>query len=107
MSAVDRTLKLFKASIAEALPDHRFQVSRSRNAAGDSRYIYIYLTGWTAKVRISDHAVGMRRALSGECDLFIPAGAKPANWAVWLGQIVSREREHMAEAHARRRVIDL
>jgi hypothetical protein len=40
-------------------------------------------------VRISDHAVGMRRATSGDCDKFITAGAKPASWAVWLSEIVA------------------
>lgn len=91
MRAVDRTLRQFRASLAEALPDVRTQVSRSTNRAGHSRYVYIHLTDWTAKVRISDHGVGMRRALSGECSLFIAAGAKPSSWAVWLGELVARE----------------
>lgn len=88
MRAVDRTLRQFKASIADALPDVRFSISRSRNCAGHSRYVYIHLPRRVVKVRISDHAVGMRRALSGECDLFIAAGAAPSSWAVWLGEIV-------------------
>ena len=42
------------------------------------------------KVRISDHAIGMRRALSGSEDLYISAGAGPAAWVVWLGDLVRR-----------------
>ena len=90
MRAVDRTLRLFKASVAEALPGVRVSVSRSRNRAGHSRYVYLHIRLEVLKVRISDHAVGMRRALSGECDLFIAAGAGPASWAVWLGELVRR-----------------
>lgn len=91
MRAVDRTVQLFKQSVEEALPGVRMSVSRSRNAAGHSRYVFIYFGHrGPLKVRISDHAVGMRRALSGECDLFISAGAKPASWAVWLSEIVRR-----------------
>jgi hypothetical protein len=88
--AVDRTVRLFKASVCNAMPGVRISVSRSCNAAGRSHYVYIYLPREVLKVRISDHAVGMRRALSGECDLFIAAGASPASWAVWLGETVRR-----------------
>lgn len=88
MRAVDRTLDLFKRSIKEALPDAHISVSRSRNAARHSRYVYIHGRRRVWKVRISDHAVGMRRALSGECDLFVAAGARSASWAVWLGALV-------------------
>lgn len=90
MRAVDRTLALFKASVSEALPEARLTVSRSRNSAGHSRYVFIDIPTrrcWL-KVRISDHAVGMRRARSGECDLFLSAGARPSSWAVWLSEQV-------------------
>jgi hypothetical protein len=88
MLAVDRTCRLFRQSVGEALPGLRTSVTRSRNAAGRSRYVFIHAPRRCYKVRISDHPVGMRRALSGECDLFVAAGAAPASWAVWLSQLV-------------------
>lgn len=90
MLAVERTTRLFIASLADALPGTRYQVSRSRNAFGRSNYVYIYPTRGVIKVRISDHAIGMRRALSGSEDLYISAGARPDAWAVWLGDLVRR-----------------
>ncbi|TPN11705.1 hypothetical protein [Mesorhizobium sp. B2-1-2] len=89
MRAVDRTMQLLVASIREALPGMHIGISRSCNAAGRSNYVYIHAPGRTYKIRISDHAIGMRRALSGREDLYIPAGAKPASWAVWLGNLVA------------------
>lgn len=87
MRAVDRTTRLFVKSLQEAMPGVRHSVSRSRNAAGFSNYVYIYstVTG-PLKVRISDHAIGMRRALRREEDLYIVAGRPPSSWAVWLGE---------------------
>lgn len=90
MRAVDRTTQLFLASIKHALPGLRTQVSKSRNAAGRSNYVFIFAGRNTYKVRISDHAIGMRRAMRGEEDLYIFAGSKPASWAVWLGELVRR-----------------
>lgn len=90
MRAVDRTTQLFLASVNHALPALRTQVSKSRNAAGRSNYIFIFAGRSTYKVRISDHAIGMRRAMRGEEDLYIFAGSKPASWAVWLGELVRR-----------------
>lgn len=88
MRAVDRTTRLFRATIAEALPGVRTSVDRSSNSYGRSNYVYVYLPRRVLKIRISDHAIGMRRALSGAEDLYIAAGAGPASWAVWLGGIV-------------------
>jgi hypothetical protein len=92
LRAVDRTTRLFTASLQEALPDVRSQISRSINAAGRSNYVHIYTRPQSYKVRISDHAIGMRRALSGQEDLYISAGASPASWAVWLGDLVATIR---------------
>jgi hypothetical protein len=52
--------------------------------------VFIFTSGRSFKVRISDHAIGMRRAMRGEEDLYIFAGSKPASWAVWLGELVRR-----------------
>lgn len=90
MRAVDRTTAQFVASVKDALPGLRMQVSKSRNAAGRSNYVFIYASRTSYKVRISDHAIGMRRAMRGEEDLYIFAGSKPASWAVWLGELVRR-----------------
>ena len=90
MRAVDRTTRLFLASVGEALPAVRTQVSKSTNAAGRSNYVFIFTAKRSFKVRISDHAIGMRRAMRGEEDLYIFAGSKPASWAVWLGELVRR-----------------
>lgn len=88
MRAIERTTKLFVASLREALPDLQVSIERSRNAYGRSNYIHIRDSAATRywKVRISDHAVGMRRALSGREDAYITAGSRPASWAVWIGQ---------------------
>ncbi|TIX61231.1 MAG: hypothetical protein E5V25_24530 [Mesorhizobium sp.] len=90
MRAVDRTTQLFLASVKDALPALRTQVSKSSNFAGRSNYVFIFTSRCTYKVRISDHAIGMRRAMRGEEDLYIFAGSKPASWAVWLGELVRR-----------------
>lgn len=88
MRAVDRTTRQFLASLHDALPAVRTSTSRSRNAAGRSNYVFIHGRWRSWKVRISDHPIGMRRALRGEEDLYIFAGAKPACWSVWLGDLV-------------------
>lgn len=85
MRAVDRTTKLFVASVREALPDVRVRVDRSVTRAGRSNYVYI---DNRTKVRISDHPIGMTRARFGNEALYVPAGATPDRWAVWLGAFV-------------------
>lgn len=89
MLAIERTTRLFCKSVRDALPGFRISIDRSRTQAGRSNYVHLRdrKQNWYWKVRISDHPVGMRRALSGECDLFISAGAKPSSWAVWLGEL--------------------
>ncbi len=89
MRAVDRTTKLFLASLDDALPGVQHQVSRSSTRAGRSNYVFILAPRRSYKIRISDHPIGMRRALSGAEDLYISAGAKPASWSVWLGELVA------------------
>ena len=90
MRAIDRTTTQFVASVKEALPDVYMYVQKSVAKHGRSNYIYIHLPKRLRplKVRISDHPVGMRRALWGEEDLFIHHLAKPASWAVWIGETV-------------------
>lgn len=91
MRAIDRTTGLFVASVKVALPDAAVQVQRSIAKHGRSNYVYIATGGARSlKVRISDHPVGMRRALYGEDDLFIHHLAKPASWAVWVSQLPAR-----------------
>lgn len=98
MIALEKTARAFVASVRDALPDHCINISRSVNTAG--RSVYVYISGprcHALKVRISDHPIGMRRARSGDCALYLPAGAKPAAWAVWLSEVVkyaSAAREH-------------
>lgn len=88
MRAIERTTKQFVAALAAELPGLRITVERSKSPYGRSNYIHIHDQAlpryW--KVRISDHAIGMRRALSGREDLYITAGTKPPSWAVWLGE---------------------
>lgn len=94
MRAIDRTTEMFVASVKDAVPQLAVSVSRSRNRAGRSNYVFIATAGWRpTKVRISDHPIGMRRALRGEESLFIPAGAKPSSWAVWIGDLRRRVGE--------------
>ncbi|MGG7535343.1 hypothetical protein [Rhizobium sp. 12,4] len=89
MRAIERTTRQFVASLEEAMPGLQIAVERSRNDWGRSHYVHIRDDAqqryW--KVRISDHAVGMRRALSGREDAYISAGARPASWAVWIGEL--------------------
>lgn len=87
MRAVERTTKLFVASVREALPAAHVYVSRSVNSHGRSNYVYI---DNTTKVRISDHPIGMTRARFGNEALYVPAGATPDRWAVWLSHLVKR-----------------
>ena len=88
-SRIERTTALFLASVREALPAAGVSVARSRSGAGRSNYVYLDLGGVRPlKVRISDHPVGMRRALYGDEALFLAAGARPAAWAVFLGGLV-------------------
>lgn len=91
MLAVHRTTELFVASLKDALPTVEVRVQRSKNRAGRSNYIYITRTrAMPIKVRVSDHPIGMRRALRGDEQLYIPAGARPASWSVWIGDLVRR-----------------
>jgi hypothetical protein len=91
--AIDRTTQLFVTSIKEALPNVRVNVQRSFAKHGRSNYVYLHLEGrWRPlKVRISDHPVGMRRALYGDENLFIHHLAKPASWAVWMSRLASHD----------------
>jgi hypothetical protein len=88
MRAIERTTKQFVTSLQAAIPGLHVALERSVTPYGRSNYLHIRDQAqrryW--KVRISDHAVGMRRALSGEEDLYIAAGAKPPSWAVWIGE---------------------
>lgn len=90
MRAVDRTTKMFVKSVRVAMPGVDLQTVKSVRPWGRSTYVYISSKDYQRKVRISDHPVGMRRALSGECDLFITAGADPASWTIWLAELVNR-----------------
>lgn len=92
--AIDRTTDLFVASVHVALPDASVRVQRSFAKHGRSNYVYIDLRdGWPPfKARISDHPVGMRRALYGEEDLFMHHLAKPSSWSVWVSQLGAMRR---------------
>lgn len=83
------------ASIKEALPDAHVTVQRSFAKHGRSNYVYLQLEGRPRplKVRISDHAVGMRRALYGDEDLFMHHLTKPSSWAVWVSQLPKRAEQ--------------
>jgi len=98
MRAIDKTTNLFVSSVKEALPDVEIYVQRSSRAHGRSNYVYIVLGGARRrlKVRISDHPVGMRRALYGEEDLFVHHLAKPASWAVWVSRLSARTSTPLA-----------
>lgn len=93
MLAVDRTTKQFVASVKATAPGARIVVDKSRTRHGRSNYVYVYLADRMWKVRISDHPVGMRRALWGLEDLLLDHQAKPASWAVWMGEHVARHAE--------------
>ncbi|MFN7010051.1 MAG: hypothetical protein ACK4PN_08460 [Allorhizobium sp.] len=86
MLAIERTTKQFVAALRSELPDISISVERSKTTYGRSNYVHIRNARSYWKVRISDHPVGMRRATSGEEDLYISAGSRPPSWAVWLGQ---------------------
>lgn len=95
MLAIERTTRQFVESVKHALPDAAVQVQRSRARHGRSNYVYISSSDPCRpyKVRISDHPVGMRRALYGDEDLFVHHMAKPASWAVWVSQLAGREKQ--------------
>lgn len=90
MRAIDRTTRQLMASVREALPEARLLVQRSNAPHGRSNYVFIMQGRRTLKVRISDHPVGMFRALHGGEDLFVHHLAKPPSWAVWVSQLPSR-----------------
>jgi hypothetical protein len=90
MRAVERTTRAFVASVTAALPGVHIWVDRSVSRAGRSNYVFIDMPDRREKVRISDHAVGMRRAMWGEETLLLHAGATIDHWSVWLSQIARR-----------------
>lgn len=92
MRAVDRTTLRFMACLEDAIPGVRLTLSKSKNGAGRSNYVYI-ANGrhqFAIKVRISDHPVGRMRALYGREDFHIAAGEGPGKWAVWIGRLRRR-----------------
>lgn len=93
MRAIDRTTFLFVCAVRDALPDSHIYVQRSNRPHGCSRYVFITLKPRTMplKVRISDHAVGMRRATSGSECLYLNHLAKPDAWAIWLSRLAKRK----------------
>lgn len=100
MRAVERTTRLFVRSLEQTGVAFRISIEKSRTDYGQSNYVFIRHANSTRfwKVRISDHPVGMRRALAGWEHLHIPAGARPSSWAVWIGEIV---REHSFQKRER------
>lgn len=97
MRAIDRTTELFVTSVKEALPGVKVNVQRSKTSHGNSNYVYIH-SGWPQiKVRISDHPVGMNRALRGTEDLFLHHLAKPASWAVWVSELPARVNQQITK----------
>lgn len=100
MRAVERTTQLFVRSLEQTGVIFKISIEKSRSAYGQSNYVFIRHANaprfW--KVRISDHPVGMRRALAGTEQLHIPAGAKPSSWAVWIGEIVREHSRQKADA---------
>lgn len=92
MRSIDKTTKLFIQSVKEALPNAATRVQRSVARHGRSNYVYIETADIRRpiKVRISDHPVGMRRAIYGDEALFIHYLAKPASWAVWISELPKR-----------------
>jgi hypothetical protein len=92
MRSIDKTTHLFVLSVREAIPDASIRVQRSIAKHGRSNYVYIDRKGYwrPLKVRISDHAVGMKRAMYGGEDLFVHHLAKPISWAVWVSELPAR-----------------
>ncbi len=92
MRAIDRTTDQFLKALKEAVPNAHVYVQKSVRPHGRSNYVYIGRSQsfhpW--KVRISDHAVGMRRALSRSEDLYLHARTRPYQYAVWLGEFRRR-----------------
>ncbi|MEJ0012802.1 MAG: hypothetical protein WDM94_09290 [Bauldia sp.] len=70
-----------------ALPGISVWVDKSVTRAGRSNYVFIDMPRRTEKVRISDHPVGMTRALWGGESLFVSAGATIDSWSVWLSRL--------------------
>lgn len=89
MRAIERTTRQFVAAVKDAAPSLHVQISRSCTDYGRSNYVYLcdHARNFYRKVRISDHPIGMRRALSGREDLYIHAKSRPEVWAVWLGEL--------------------
>ncbi|MBV6648092.1 MAG: hypothetical protein KI789_00065 [Hoeflea sp.] len=100
MLAVERTTKLFVRSLEQTGIAFKISIEKSRTAFGQSNYVFIRHANSSCfwKVRISDHPVGMARALSGREHLHIPAGARPSSWAVWIGEIVGEHSRQKAGA---------
>lgn len=91
MRSIDKTTQRFVASVKVALPKANVRVHRSVAKQGRSNYVYIHTDAARfLKVRISDHPVGMRRALYGGEDLFVHYLARPDSWAVWVSQLPAR-----------------
>lgn len=96
MLTIDKTTRLFIASIKLALPEAKVISQRSRTTHGRSNYVYISLPTRPFvpyKVRISDHAIGMPRWLSCRENLLLHYRDKPDRWAVWIGEIVATHRQ--------------
>ncbi len=101
MLAIDRTTFLFVCSVRDAIPGAHIYVQRSNLPHGRSRYVFITLEPRTRplKVRISDHGVGMRRAMSGEEHLYLSHLAKPRAWSVWLSNLAKIASAPTASDH--------
>lgn len=98
MRAVDRTTKLFIESLQKTGAPLKISLDKSRTSHGRSNYVFIRHADRFWKVRISDHPIGMNRALSGREDLYITAGSRPATWAVWIGELLKQFSQQKAGA---------
>ena len=100
MRAIDRTSRDFVRSLRDEVPDAKISVERYRSDFGRSYYVHIRDGSGTSywKVRISDHQIGMRRAMSGREEFYISAGDSIDRWAAWLGEFKRKFNEAAKEA---------
>lgn len=93
-ATVNRTTYQLERSINDVVEEASINIVKSRTSYGASNYLYFTIGRVRMKVRISDHPIGMRRATSGDCDLYVTAGAKPSSWACWLSQVITEHGHH-------------
>ena len=89
MNRVRKTAEMLADAIKQASPDLGIGIQHHENTAGKSSYVHVSGHRFYRGARVSDHPIGMKRFKESAISLYLRPYAKPSDWSVWIGEIVT------------------